>query len=177
MAVILEGLVMSFWLLLVCVIGIANGPAEMVCIYEKDVQERAVELGLTTREKIKRANTLAALAIFLPQMFVVPTVVALYNGVSGFWNGFGQIFAVYMISNLFDRLFIDEWWVGRTKAWVIPGTEDLVPYIPMKQKLVKWIGAPVLFAIIAAAASGIIQLIGLKFQRANKTPIFQKIPA
>ena len=51
--VILEGLAMSFWLLLVCVVGIANGPVNLVCFYEQDVQERVVELGLTTVEDIK----------------------------------------------------------------------------------------------------------------------------
>ena len=43
--------------------------------------------------------------------------------------------AVFMIGNLFDRLFIDEFWVGHTKAWFIPGTEDLMPYIPIKVKI------------------------------------------
>ncbi len=37
MLVILEGFVFCFWLLLVCVIGIANGPVGMICMYEQDV--------------------------------------------------------------------------------------------------------------------------------------------
>lgn len=45
-----------------------------------------------------------------------------------------------MIANLFDRFFIDEWWVGHTKAWLIPGTEDLRPYNPAKTKITKWVG-------------------------------------
>ncbi len=51
--VILEGLVLCFLLLLVCVVGIANGPAGLVILYEKDVQERVVELGLTSKKKLK----------------------------------------------------------------------------------------------------------------------------
>lgn len=43
--------------------------------------------------------------------------------------------AIFMIGNIFDRLFIDEFWVGHTKAWLIPGTEDLMPYIPVKVKI------------------------------------------
>ena len=54
MLLILEGIVMCFVLLLVCVIGIANGPVGLVLLYEKDVQERVVELGLTTKEKIRK---------------------------------------------------------------------------------------------------------------------------
>ena len=37
---------------------------------------------------------------------------------------------IYLILNIFDRLFIDWYWVGHTKAWKIEGTEDLKPYIP-----------------------------------------------
>ena len=54
MLVLLEGLVMSFWLLLVCVVGIANGPAELVVLYEQDVQDRVIKLGYITKEKLKK---------------------------------------------------------------------------------------------------------------------------
>ena len=58
MLLISEGIMMCF-ILLVCVIGIANGPVAMVTLYEKDVQQRIVELGLTTKEKIKKATILS----------------------------------------------------------------------------------------------------------------------
>ncbi len=48
MMVLLESLVMCFLMLLFCVIGIANGPVGLVMMYEQDVQDRVVELGLTT---------------------------------------------------------------------------------------------------------------------------------
>ena len=54
MIILVEGIVMCFVLLIVCVIGISNGPVGLVLLYEKDVQERVVELGLTTKEKIKK---------------------------------------------------------------------------------------------------------------------------
>ncbi len=55
MLVILESLVMCFYLLIFCVIGIANGPEILVVMYEKKVQDRAVELGLTTKEKLRKS--------------------------------------------------------------------------------------------------------------------------
>ena len=125
MLVLFEGLLLSFWLLLICVAGIANGPVGLVVFYEQDVKDRVVELGLTTTEKIKRISAISGLALFIPQLTVIPAVVYFYNGVTGFWNGFLQLLGIYMIADLFDRLFIDEWWVGHTKAWIIPGTEDL----------------------------------------------------
>ena len=51
---ILEGIVMCFVLLIVCVVGIADGPVGMVFFYEKEVQDKAIELGLTTKETINR---------------------------------------------------------------------------------------------------------------------------
>ena len=60
---------------------------------------------------------------------------------------------IMWIMGLFDRMFIDFYWVGHTKAWYIEGTEDLMPYIPVKVAVVKWtftvIGMPLISAIIA----------------------------
>ena len=36
--------------------------------------------------------------------------------------------------NVIDRFLVDDWWVGHTKAWIIPGTEDLRPYITSEDK-------------------------------------------
>ena len=46
MLVFFEGIVMCFILVMYCVVGIKNGAVGLVCLYEKDVQERVVELGL-----------------------------------------------------------------------------------------------------------------------------------
>ena len=54
MLIVVEGIVMCFVLLIVCVVGISNGPVGLVLLYEKDVQERVVELGLTTKDRIKK---------------------------------------------------------------------------------------------------------------------------
>ena len=40
--------------------------------------------------------------------------------------------------NIIDRLLIDEYWVGHTDDWNIPGTEDLKPYISAQEKKRKW---------------------------------------
>ncbi len=81
------------------------------------------------------------------------------NGAEGFWSGFIQILVILMMAGLFDRLFIDWWWVGHTKAWVISGTEDLMPYIYGKTLVKKWLGTIVGFPILAALLAGGMQLI------------------
>ena len=52
--------------------------------------------------------------------------------------------------NVIDRFLVDDWWVGHTKAWIIPGTEDLRPYITSEDKRKKWIAGTVGMAVISA---------------------------
>ena len=156
---LIEGIVMCFVLLFICVVGIANGPVGLVVFYEQEVKDRVIALGLTTKEKIKKTSTITMLALFLPMIVLVPLMVYSINGASGFLEGFWQMLVVLMISGLFDRIFIDWWWVGHTKAWIIPGTEDLMPYIYGKTLVKKWLGTVVGFPILAAILAGIMQLV------------------
>ena len=130
MLLLVESIFMCFVLLIFCVIGIANGPVGLVVLYEEDVQERVVELGYTTKEKIQKSFVISVIALFLPLFIFTPAMVYYINGANGFWDGFWQMLVILWMMGLFDRFFIDWYWVWHTKAWVIPGTEDLQPYIP-----------------------------------------------
>ena len=106
----------------------------MVHLYHADVQERCVELGLTTHETIRK-NSLRFKCICMPGYIAyVRICVYAVNGARGFLPGFWQLLVMLSVLNLADRLFIDGWWVGHTKAWTIPGTEDLKPYINAQDK-------------------------------------------
>ena len=158
MIILAEGIVMCFVLLIVCVVGIANGPAGLVLLYEKDVQQRAVELGLTTKEKIKKNFVICSIAMFVPLFVLPPIMVYGIIGVTGFWDAFWQMAIILWIQGLFDRLFIDWYWVGKTKAWEIPGTEDLKPYIPAKVLTFKWLSTILLNPLIALIVACVMQL-------------------
>lgn len=159
MMIIIEGLAMCFILLLTCVVAIANGPVGGVALYEDDVQQRVVELGYTTKENIRKSLIWMSIAMFVPLFTLVPFMVYVINGADGFWSGFWQMTAIMWIMGLFDRFFIDWYWVGRTKAWVIPGTEDLMPYIPKKALAVKWAFTIVGFPLIASLIAGAVALV------------------
>lgn len=160
MLVVFEGLILSFWLLLICVVGIAkDGPVGLVVFYEQEVQDRVVEMGLTSKERIKKISIISGLAMFLPMLTVIPATVHFFNGASGFFDHFVQLTIIYLIAGLFDRLFIDWWWVGRTKAWIIPGTEEFMPYIYGKMLMTKWVGTLIGFPVLAAIISAIINLL------------------
>ncbi len=128
-------------------------------LYHQDVQDRCVKNGLITREKIgKNSKLFKSLGIPLYFVFVLVSTYAV-NGARGFFAGFWQMFAILSIVNLIDRLLIDEYWVGHTKAWEIPGTEDMKPYINKKDKLGKWLMGTAGFAIVCAALAGIMSLL------------------
>ena len=52
--IIIEGLILGLLLVLYCAVGIRNGAVNMVFLYHPDVQEKSIQSGLITREKIKR---------------------------------------------------------------------------------------------------------------------------
>ena len=137
--VIIEGLGLGVFLFIVCAVGIRNGAVGMVHLYGDSVQKRAVELGLTTPEEIKKRSILFK-AVCIPG-YLIYVLVCVYaiNGARGFLEGFWQMLVILSIMNLIDRLLIDGYRVGHTSAWDIPGTEDLKPYITAADKKRKWI--------------------------------------
>ena len=155
---ILEGLGLGFLLYLICAIGIRNGAIGMVHLYDQKVQERVVQLGLTTAEEVRK-RSVRFRSLCLP-VYLIYVLICVYviNGARGFFAGFWQGFVILFIMNLIDRFLIDEYWVGHTKAWIIPGTEDLRPYITAKDKKKKWIMGTVGMALLAAILSGIMAL-------------------
>ena len=156
---IAEGLGLGALLILFCAAGIRKGAVGMVHLYDKKVRDRAVSLGLTTEEEI-RSRSARFKAAALPA-YILYVLVAVYavNGARGFLPGFLQMFAVFSVMNLIDRLLIDELWVGQSKAWIIPGTEDLRPYITAADRRRKWIIGTVGMAALSAVLSGIMALI------------------
>ena len=156
---ILEGLGLGALLVLVCAVGIRKGAVGMVHLYSVKVQERCVNKGLTTHKKIKK-NSLLFKAICVPG-YIAYVLICTYavNGASSFLEGFWQMLVIFSVMNLIDRFLVDGFWVGHANAWVIPGTEDLKPYITAKDKRKKWIFSTVGMAVIAAVLSAIMAVI------------------
>ena len=153
---ILEGLGLGVLLILVCAVGIRKGAVGMVHLYSPAVQQRCVKLGLTTHKKIKR-NALIFKAVCVPG-YIAYVLVCVYgiNGTHGFAAGFWQLLVILSVMNLIDRFLIDDYWVGHTKAWTIPGTEDLKPYITAKDKQKKWLFGTVGMAVISVVLAAIM---------------------
>ena len=156
---IVEGLGLGALLVLICAVGIKNGAVGMVHLYDQKVQSRVVQLGMMTEEAIrKRSMRFRSLCLPAYMVYVLVCVYAI-NGARGFLPGFWQGLVILSIMNLIDRFLIDEYWVGHTSAWIIPGTEDLRPYITAADKKNKWIMGTLGMAVMAAVLFGIMCLI------------------
>ena len=157
--VLVEGLILGILLMGVCAFGIRNGAVGIVHLYHQDVKDRCVELGLTTHEKInKNSKTFKMVCIPGYLLYILVCVYGI-NGARDFWSGFWQMFVILSVMNLMDRFLVDDYWVGHTKAWTIPGTEDLRPYINSEDKRKKWIAGTVGMAVISAVLAGIAALV------------------
>lgn len=155
---IVEGLGLGALLVLVCAVGIRKGAVGMVHLYSREVQDRCVQQGLTTHERIRR-SALRFKAVCLPG-YIAYVLVCVYfvNGARGFLPGFWQLLVILSVMNLMDRFLVDDLWVGHTGAWVIPGTEDLRPYITARDKARKWLFGTVGMAVISAVLSAVMLL-------------------
>lgn len=156
---LLEGVGLGALLVLICALGIRKGAVGMVHLYHEDVQSRTIAQGLITKEQIRK-NSLRFKRLCIPGYlaYVLVCVYAL-NGARGFLPGFWQLFVILSIMNVIDRLLIDDYWVGHTAAWIIPGTEDLRPYITAQDKRKKWCFGTLGMAAISAILSGVMALI------------------
>ena len=156
--VIAEGLILGLLLILVCAAAKRNGAFELVYLYHRDVQERCIALGKITPERIKR-NSILFKALCIPG-YIAYVLICVYaiNGANEFSTGFLQLFAILSVMNIVDRFAVDEWWVGHTSAWTIPGTEDLKPYITTRDKCIKWIFGTLGMALISAVLAGIMNI-------------------
>ena len=104
-------------------------------------------------------NTRKNKAVCVPG-YIAYVLVCVYavNGARGFLVGFWQMLVILSVMNLMDRFLVDNFWVGHTKAWTIPGTEDLKPYITAKDKGKKWLFGTIGMAAISAALAAIMML-------------------
>lgn len=141
-----------------CYFGKKKSPVNLVYLYEKDVQERVVSMGLITQEKIKNNAKLFKIIAIVLYVIYLPVCVVCINGARGFREIFLQMLGILAMEGFFDRIIIDTLWVGCTRAWIIPGTEDLMPYISAKVHIRKWIVTVLMYPAIAALLAGVFSL-------------------
>ena len=89
MILVLECIVICFILFLPCVVVIANGIHNGAFLFEKDVQERVIQMGLITKEEIDRNRKLFKISTLVVMIAFVLWAVYGINGARGY-NAFSS---------------------------------------------------------------------------------------
>ena len=156
--IILEGFGMCVIAFSIFVFLIKQGAVGLVVLYSKDMQEKIVELGLTTSARIKKnALVINVYFIFLYAAYLL-VCVYMFNGARGFFAGFWQMTVILLIMGLSDRLIMEALLIGHAKACIIQGAEGLRPYITSRKYIENWIRTIIGYPTIAAIISGIMTI-------------------
>lgn len=127
--------------------------------YPKPVQEKAYELGLTDPETVARKKKRFMIHFFLVILSALVLIIGLWNGVRSFWPAYWQALLFLEVMNWYDGLVIDRLWVGHSRFWIIPGTEE-IPFVQTWPQVLKKRGVLTLIWIVGAAiVSGIVVLL------------------
>lgn len=127
--------------------------------YPKEVQERAIARGLTSRETIDRKRKVSMTEFYIVMLVTLLLIIGVWNGVSDFGTAYWQGLRFLEVMNIYDGIVIDKLWVGYSKFWVIPGLED-IPYVQTwAQMLKKRVKLALVWVVGAALVGGLTVLI------------------
>ncbi len=140
-------------------IAVIGGAVNGLYFYPKDVQERAVALGLTDWETISRKRKRFMTAFYLVMLAALVLIIGLWNGISAFGAAYWQALLFLEVMNVYDGVVIDRLWVGHSSFWVIPELADMPFVQTWGQVLKKRIVLALIWVAGAALAAGIVALI------------------
>ena len=139
--------------------GVGNNALNGLFFYPAPVRERVYELGLTDRETVSRRRKRFMTAFFAVMGAALILILRVWNGVRTFRDGYFQALLFLEVMNWYDGIVIDRLWVGHSRFWVIPGTED-IPFVQTwRQVLKKRLILTAIWIVGAAVAAGIVVLL------------------
>ena len=142
-------------------LAVRGGAIDGLYFYPKTVQERAFEIGLTTRESMVKKRKVFMTAFYIVMLTALVLIIALWNGVTDFWMAYLQSLLFLEVMNWYDGIVIDKIWVGYSKFWILPGCED-IPYVQTwSQMLKKRLFLSIVWVTGSFIVAGIVVLIGL----------------
>ena len=143
--------------------AVRGGAIDGLYFYPKEVQDRAIEIGLTDRETMNEKKKW-----FMPSFFTVMTVllvgiIAAVNQVKDVKTAYLQALLFLEVMNWYDGIVIDKVWVGHDRFWLLSGTEDL-PYIQTWKQVWRkrmtlsliWIAGAAIVALLVVLSRSLI---------------------
>ena len=131
-------------------LGVGNNALNGLYFYPKPVQEKVYALGLTKRETVSRRRKRFMTAFFAVMTVALLLIIRVWNGVRSFLPAYWQALLFLEVMNWYDGVVIDRLWVGHSRFWVIPGTEE-VPFVQTWPQVLKKRG--ILTAVWVAGAA------------------------
>lgn len=140
-------------------LAVRGGAINGLYFYPKPVQERAIAIGLTDRETMNRKRKRFMIPFILAMLAALLLIIGVWNGVRDYKTAYLQALLFLEVMNWYDGIVIDKWWVGHSRFWILPGTEDL-PFVQTWPQVLKKRGILTLIWIAGAAiVAGLILLI------------------
>ena len=140
-------------------IGVGNNALNGLYFYPKPVQKIVYELGLTDRETVAKKRKRFMIAFFAVMAAALILIIRVWNGIHSFWAAYLQALLFLEVMNWYDGIVIDRLWVGHSRFWVIPGTEE-IPFVQTWPQILKKRGILTLIWIAGAVIiAGIVVLL------------------
>ena len=140
-------------------IAVGNNALNGLYFYPKPVQEKAYELGLTDRETVAKKRKFFMTAFFAVMAAALISIIRVWNGIQSFWTAYLHALIFLEVMNWYDGIVIDRLWVGHSRFWVIPGTEE-IPFVQTWPQILKKRGILTLIWIAGAVIiAGIVVLL------------------
>ncbi len=139
--------------------AVRGGAIDGLYFYPKAVQERAFEIGLTTKENMQTKRKVFMTEFYIIMLTALVLIIGLWNRVTDYWTAYLQALIFLEVMNWYDGVVIDKIWVGYSKFWLLPGCED-IPYVQTWKQMLKKRGFLTLIWIVGSfIVAGIVVLI------------------
>ena len=106
-------------------IAVRDNALNGIYFYPREVQKRAVEIGLIDEITIRKKRKHFMIAFYIVMAALLLGIIGLWNRASDFKSAYLQAVLFLEVMNWYDGFIIDEIWVRFSKFWVIPGLEDM----------------------------------------------------
>lgn len=132
---------------------VRGGAVNALFFYPKPVQERAFAIGLADRAAMAKRRKWFMLLFYLVMLGSLLFIIGSWNGIRDFKTAYWQALLFLEVMNWYDGVVIDKLWVGHSKFWILPGTED-IPFVQTWKQVLKKRGFLTLIWIVGAAIVG-----------------------
>lgn len=135
--------------------AVKDGAINGLFFYPKEVQKRAFEIGLAEPEDMKKKRNRFMLLFYLVMLGALLLIIGLWNQAKDFKTAYFMALLFLEVMNWYDGIVIDKIWVGHSKFWILPGTED-IPFVQTWKQVLKKRGILTFIWIAGAALVGLL---------------------